>query len=123
MKYVNRICVRHTDEDGREIVAPQWFDIPEPDRFSTDGYSQIERYVARLIDSTSRIVSLGVNTPDGQAGVGLTKEEGTLSLFMSVERTEVSREQAIVRFFEQRKLDCIADWLGTNGGIPDSTRL
>jgi hypothetical protein len=110
------------DENGKEKDG-HWVDIPEPDRFASNGFAQIKGYVSRLLQSSARFTSVIIATPDGRIAVSLWQRGGIPEFALSVQwRSEAEREQAVRQFFSERGLTTSHDYLGGNGGIPDATR-
>jgi hypothetical protein len=111
------------DENGKELGDARWVDIPKPDRFSRNGFAQIESYVSRLLRSSARFTSLIIVTPDGQKGCSLSQRAGVPQFSLSVDwRSEAERERAIRQLFAERELATSQDYLAGNGGVPDATR-
>jgi hypothetical protein len=123
MPRATKMRVVTVDEDGKELGDAKWVDIPEPDHFVSDGFSQIENYVSRLLRSSARFTSVIIATPDEQMAVSLWQRAGVPEFTLSVEwRSEAGRERDVREFFSERRLSTSHDYLAGNGGIPDATR-
>ena|SRR5437870_3509911 len=108
---------------GEDLKTGHWVDIPEPDSFASDGFTQIEGYVSRLLGSSARFTSVIIATPDQQIAVSLWQRAGVPEFTLSVEwRSETERERAVRQFFAERGLSTSHDYLAGNGGVPDATR-
>jgi hypothetical protein len=96
-----------------------------PERIAENGLSQIEPFVARLVEPKSMRSSLLIFTLDGRCGLSLSWSEGEFSIgFVIVEwRSEPETEKAIRDFFRERKMAPTEDHLVGNGGVPDATRM
>jgi len=118
-----KMWVQTVDQKGKALGDGHWVDIPEPDSFAADGFSHIESYVARLLNSTARFTSLGIDTPDGKIALGLWQRGGIPEFSLTVEwRQESAREHSIRQFFAERGFACRQDYLAGNGDVPDATR-
>ena len=97
---------------------------PPPDHYATNGFDEIERYVARLLVPTNTFKFLHIFTPDGSRGFGLDAKDGTVRAGLTVEwRQEPEREAKIRSFFASRGIAPTEDYLAGNGGVPDATRI
>jgi hypothetical protein len=95
-----------------------------PDHYATNGFDQIEPYVARLLVPTNHLKFLHIFTPDGMRGFGLTARDGKVEAGLTIEwREEAQREAAIRAFFSSVGIPPSRDFLAGNGGVPDATRF
>ena len=51
MPRAKKMWVVTVDENGKDFGDGRWVNPPEPDHFASDGFAQIESYVARLRQS------------------------------------------------------------------------
>lgn len=111
------------DDNGKELGDGHWVDIPEPDKFNSNGFSRIESYVGSLLRSSAHFSSLIIATPDGQIAVSIFNRDGVPIIGLSVDwRLQPEQERAIREFFSQRELATFHDYLAGNGDVPDATR-
>jgi hypothetical protein len=123
MPRVKKMWVHTVDQNGQDLSDGHWVDIPEPDSFAGDGFSQIEGYVSRLLSSGAHFTSLLISTPDSQIGVGLWQRAGIPEFSLTLEwRHETERERSIRQLFADRGFACRQDYLAGNGDVPDATR-
>ncbi len=112
----------YEDEKGRTHVTRH--KIPEPDHYASNGSSQIEAYVTKVVHSTESFSSLIVSTPDGEVALLLLKQDSNLQITLSIDVTsKPDEEQALRRFFACRGIGPIDDYLAQNGDVPDATRM
>lgn len=123
MPRIKKMWVHTVDQNGQDLGDGRRVDIPEPDRFAEGGFSQIERYVSRLLTSDAKRAALGISTPDEQIAVGLWQRAGIPEFSLTVQwREEPERERLLRQFFAERGFACREDYLAGNGGVPDATR-
>ena len=97
---------------------------PAPAHHATNGFDHLEPYVSRLLVPTNRRKFLSVFTPDGHRGFGLHAKDGVVEAGLTVERRqEPEREAAIGSFFTSIGITPSRDYLASNGGVPDATRI
>jgi hypothetical protein len=97
MPRARKMWVVTVDDNGQELGDGQWVDVPEADSFTTDGFTHIEGYVTRLLQSSASFTSVDW-------------------------RQQPEREHAIRQFFADRSLAAFQDYLAGNGDVADATR-
>ncbi len=123
MPHTKKMLVVTVDKSGNEVGKGEWVNVPEPDHFSSDGFSHIESYVTRLIQSTAEFTSLIIGTPDQQIAVCLWQRGGIPEFSLMIDwRSKPERVRAVRQFFSVRELSISQDYLAGNGGVPDATR-
>ena len=121
---VTKMWVHTVDKNGNDKGDGRWVDIPEPDRFASNGFSQVESYVSRMLRSSAMFTSVIISTPDGQSAVSLSHRDGVPKFSLSVDwRSKPESERAIRQFFGDRGLSASHDYLAGNGGVPDAMRM
>lgn len=95
-----------------------------PDHFATDGMDHMAPYVARFLESAKQFKFLQLSTPDGTRGFWFDARQGVVHADLMVEwRREPQREAAIRAFFSSRGIAPSQDYLASNGGVADATRV
>jgi hypothetical protein len=96
---------------------------PAPDHYSSDGFTQIEKYISKLTVESSDYKSLMIFSPDGNRGMFFSSKYGAIEANLSVEvNPNPAREKKIRDFFSSLGVEPTSDYLAQNGNIPDSTR-
>lgn len=118
-----KMWVATVDENGRHLGDGHWVKIPPPDKFSSDGFAQIQSYVSRLVRSSARAASLMITAPDHRMAVSILQRGRVLEFSLIVQRdSEPGREDAIRQFFATHGLSPSSDYLAGNGGVPEAVR-
>jgi len=95
-----------------------------PDHYATDGFSHVDPYISHLLVPTSRFKFLHIFTSDGNRGFGLHARDGVVEASLTVEwQQDPQREATIRSFFSSLGIVPSRDYLASNGGVPDATRI
>jgi hypothetical protein len=123
VRFHQGMYVQRVDQSGKPIGKAKWVKTPEPDRIASNGLSQVESYVTRLVQSQGTSCSLDIFTPDGQRGLGLTRSDDQVILNLIVnQRNEPDKERAIRDFFKEKSIAPVSDVPVSVGGVPDAVR-
>lgn len=107
-----------TEEEPADESIPECDSVPESQE------EQLRLGIARLLSSKREFVSLMVFTSDGQGGFFVSRRGPQVAFHETVDaRRQRQLEAAIRGFHETRGHAVITDYLASNGGIPNSTRV
>jgi hypothetical protein len=118
-----RMKVITVDRHGRQKGPAEWVDVPPADRFTSNGISHIRSFVTRVLSSEAESSWITIGTPSGRNGIGIGKQNGRISVDLSVNVRRPTREAAIRMFFVKRGIPACRDYVASNGGVPNSVRV
>lgn len=120
----NWMYVVSVDAHGNKIGRGRWVRNPKPEVIDHNGLGHTETHIARMLTSRAPKSALIISTLDEQGGLLLFAEEKRVRIGLNIEwRDEPKREQAIRQLFRELKVAPTQDYLASNGGVPDSTRI
>jgi hypothetical protein len=118
------VIVSSVDGKGNLIAVPELHLLPPPTVVSSRGLSQLSAQLARLSNSSSASPALMISSLDEQRGLNVSKRNGQFVLsFVFDVRSPTRREKAVRRLFEKLGSAPIEDYLASNGGVPNATRI
>jgi len=118
-----RMRVTTVDRNGRRKGRVEWVNVPPADRFASEGISQIQPFVSRVLRSTADSAWIVIATPSGRTAISIGKHNGALSLGVSVGVRERKCETSVRSFFAERGIGPSRDYLAGNGGVPNAVRI
>jgi hypothetical protein len=100
-----------------ELVADGWeHPVIRPERFEGMGLAHVERYVAKVVSSPAKIVTLYIRSLDGFRAIALVRSATEFSIIPLMCMEERGRE--VEEFFARRGLEAMADFLASDPGMP-----
>jgi hypothetical protein len=118
------MIVSSVDGKGNLVAVPELHLLPAPTLVSERGVSQLPTQLARLSSSRSPSAALAIFTPNGQRGFGISKRGGQIVFsFIFDVRSAPKQEQAVRRLFKKLGSSPTEDYLASNGGIANATRI
>lgn len=92
--------------------AGRWVPVPKTECFATNGQAHIPRFMATVLESTTKFTSLRIELPGHDVAIGVCRhrDERSLALVLFVPRN-TGREQATRDFFLKHHIAPTADYL------------
>jgi hypothetical protein len=113
-------------QDGRtRVISTSGISTkPAPDIYESNGFSQIESYMSKLLVESESFKSLMIHSPDGNRGLSFSMQSGVTHVnFVVHVLEEPAKEDLIREYFASLGIEPTEDYLAGNGLVRDASLI